>query len=124
MPSPSKLAWNRQRGHQLAAITFRPQLGRKLVGNVPRENDGAIRLINSSSYGNMASIFTSSGKLAREFRQRVEAGMIGVNVGLPAPMAYFPFTGWKRSFFGDLHATGLDAFRFYTRHKVVTSRWL
>jgi len=86
--------------------------------------DSAIRLINSSSYGNMASIFTGSGKQAREFRQRVEAGMIGVNVGLPAPMAYFPFTGWKHSFFGDLNATGLDAFRFYTRHKVVTSRWL
>ncbi|MFQ5840262.1 MAG: CoA-acylating methylmalonate-semialdehyde dehydrogenase [Candidatus Methylomirabilales bacterium] len=85
--------------------------------------DEAIKLVNSSTYGNMASIFTTSGKSAREFRRRVEAGMLGVNIGVAAPMAFFPFTGWKNSFFGDLHATGVDSVRFYTRQKVVTSRW-
>jgi malonate-semialdehyde dehydrogenase (acetylating)/methylmalonate-semialdehyde dehydrogenase len=85
--------------------------------------DEAIDILNRSSYGNAASIFTSSGKSAREFKRRAEAGMIGVNVGIAAPMAFFPFTGWKGSFFGDLHATGADSFRFYTRQKVVTSRW-
>jgi malonate-semialdehyde dehydrogenase (acetylating)/methylmalonate-semialdehyde dehydrogenase len=88
-----------------------------------RDLDEAIAVTNASPYGNAASIFTSSGRNAREFKRRVEAGMIGINIGIPAPMAFFPFTGWKGSFFGDLHATGFDAFRFYTRHKVVTSRW-
>jgi malonate-semialdehyde dehydrogenase (acetylating)/methylmalonate-semialdehyde dehydrogenase len=85
--------------------------------------DEALRMLNSSAYGNAASIFTSSGHNAREFKRRAEAGMLGVNIGVAAPMAFFPFTGWKNSFFGDLHATGLDGFRFYTRQKVVTSRW-
>src|SRR5439155_15666083 len=85
--------------------------------------DEALRVVNASPYGNAAAIFTSSGRSAREFRRRVEAGMVGVNVGVPAPMAFFPFTGWKGSFFGDLHATGEDALRFYTRPKVVTTRW-
>jgi malonate-semialdehyde dehydrogenase (acetylating)/methylmalonate-semialdehyde dehydrogenase len=88
-----------------------------------RDLDEAIALTNRSPYGNAASIFTSSGGNAREFKRRAEAGMIGVNVGVAAPMAFFPFTGWKGSFFGDLHATGADSFRFYTRQKVVTSRW-
>lgn len=88
-----------------------------------RDLDEAIALVNRSPYGNAASIFTSSGGSAREFKRRAEAGMIGVNVGIAAPMAFFPFTGWKGSFFGDLHATGADSFRFYTRQKVVTSRW-
>ncbi len=83
----------------------------------------ALNVLNASSYGNAASIFTTSGANAREFKRRAEAGMLGVNVGVAAPMAFFPFTGWKRSFFGDLHATGQDGVRFYTRHKVVTSRW-
>jgi malonate-semialdehyde dehydrogenase (acetylating) / methylmalonate-semialdehyde dehydrogenase len=85
--------------------------------------DEAIRMMNASPYGNAASIFTSSGANAREFRRRAEAGMLGVNVGVAAPMAFFPFTGWKGSFFGDLHATGADGLRFYTRQKVVTTRW-
>lgn len=83
----------------------------------------AIEAVNRSPYGNMASIFTTSGKNAREFRRRVQAGMLEINIGIAAPMAFFPFTGWKGSFFGDLHATGADSFRFYTRHKVVTTRW-
>jgi len=86
--------------------------------------DEALSVLNSSTYGNMASIFTSSGKNAREFKRRAQAGMLGVNIGVAAPMAFFPFTGWKNSFFGDLHATGQDSIRFYTRHKVVTTRWL
>src|SRR6266516_577698 len=86
--------------------------------------DEALKLLNASTYGNMASIFTSSGKNAREFKRRAQAGMLGVNIGVAAPMAFFPFTGWKNSFFGDLHATGKDSIRFYTRHKVVTTRWL
>jgi len=85
--------------------------------------DEALKVLNASTYGNAASIFTSSGHSAREFKRRAEAGMLGVNIGVSAPMAFFPFTGWKESFFGDLHATGVDAFRFYTRQKVVTARW-
>jgi malonate-semialdehyde dehydrogenase (acetylating)/methylmalonate-semialdehyde dehydrogenase len=85
--------------------------------------DEAIKVMNASNYGNAASIFTTSGANAREFKRRAEAGMLGVNIGVAAPMAFFPFTGWKRSFFGDLHATGADGVRFYTRQKVVTSRW-
>ena len=85
--------------------------------------DEALNLLNRSTFGNMASIFTTSGKNAREFKRRAQAGMLGVNIGVAAPMAFFPFTGWKNSFFGDLHATGQDSVRFYTRHKVVTTRW-
>lgn len=85
--------------------------------------DAALALSNRSPFGNAASIFTTSGKHARDFKRGIEAGMLGVNIGVAAPMAFLPFTGWKGSFFGDLHATGLDGIRFYTRHKVVTSRW-
>jgi len=85
--------------------------------------DEALDLINQSEFGNQASIFTASGKYAREFQRRADAGMLGVNIGVAAAMAFFPFTGWKRSFLGDLHATGADAVRFYTRQKIVTTRW-
>jgi malonate-semialdehyde dehydrogenase (acetylating)/methylmalonate-semialdehyde dehydrogenase len=85
--------------------------------------DAAIRVANRSRFGNAAAIFTRDGGAAREFVHRVEAGMVGVNVGVPAPAAYFPFVGWKGSFYGDLHATGRDAVEFYTRKKVVTTRW-
>ena len=68
-------------------------------------------------------IFTESGRAAREYRHRVEAGMVGVNVGVAAPVAWFPFSGWKDSIVGDLHSNGRDAIEFYTRKKVVTSRW-
>ncbi len=85
--------------------------------------DGAVDLVNSSRYGNSSILFTSSGGTAREFRYGVEAGMIGVNIGVAAPVAWFPFAGWKDSIDGDLHANGNDAFEFYTRKKVVTSRW-
>jgi malonate-semialdehyde dehydrogenase (acetylating) / methylmalonate-semialdehyde dehydrogenase len=83
----------------------------------------AIGIANRSRFGNAAAIFTRDGGAAREFVHRIEAGMLGVNIGVPAPAAYFPFAGWKGSFFGDLHATGRDAVEFYTRKKVVTTRW-
>ena len=83
----------------------------------------AVSLINRSRYGNAASVFTKSGRDAWYFRTHVEAGMVGVNVGVAAPMAFFPFAGWKGSFFGDLHANGRDAVRFYTETRVVIERW-
>ncbi len=83
----------------------------------------AIELVNRSAFGNATSIFTGSGKAAREYSSRCEAGMVGVNVGVAAPMAFFPFAGWKNSFFGDLHAHGKDAVAFYTEQKVIMSRW-
>jgi malonate-semialdehyde dehydrogenase (acetylating)/methylmalonate-semialdehyde dehydrogenase len=85
--------------------------------------EDAIAQVNSSRFGNATSIFTSSGKAAREYSSRVEVGMIGVNVGVAAPMAFFPFAGWKNSFFGDLHAHGGDAVMFYTEQKVLMTRW-
>jgi malonate-semialdehyde dehydrogenase (acetylating)/methylmalonate-semialdehyde dehydrogenase len=83
----------------------------------------AVAIVNRSRFGNAASVFTRSGRDAWWFRTHVEAGMVGVNVGVAAPMAFFPFAGWKGSFFGDLHATGEDAVRFYTETRVVTERW-
>ena len=87
------------------------------------ELDTAIDLINRSGYGNGASIFTQSGKAARRFRNRVGAGMVGINVGVPASMAFFPFSGWSGSFYGDLHMQGKEGVAFYTRQKVTMSRW-
>jgi len=86
--------------------------------------DQVIDAINRSPYGNAASIYTSSGKTAREFRHRVRAGNVGINIGIASPMAYFPFGGMKDSFFGDLHPQGRDAIRFFTESKVVVTRWL
>jgi malonate-semialdehyde dehydrogenase (acetylating) / methylmalonate-semialdehyde dehydrogenase len=83
----------------------------------------AVAVIGNSEYGNAASVFTRSGGAAREFAQNVGAGMVGINVGVPAPVAFFPFAGWKNSFFGDLHALGKDSVRFYTEQRVVTCRW-
>jgi malonate-semialdehyde dehydrogenase (acetylating)/methylmalonate-semialdehyde dehydrogenase len=85
--------------------------------------DQAIALANSSSYGNGAAIFTRSGQAAREFKHRVNAGMVGVNIGVPAPMSFFPFSGWNDSFFGDLHLQGKEGVQFFTKQKVTTSRW-
>jgi len=85
--------------------------------------DNAIAQANSSSFGNGAAIFTNSGAAAREFKHRVKAGMVGINVGVPATMAMFPFTGWDASFFGDLHIQGKEAVQFYTQQKVITTRW-
>lgn len=107
-------------GMEVARVeTFGPVL------NVMRfhDLDAAIETANRQAYGNGACIFTNSGRAAREFSSRVQAGMVGVNVGVPAPLAYFPFSGWNHSFFGDLHVQGREGVAFYTRTKVVTSRW-
>jgi malonate-semialdehyde dehydrogenase (acetylating) / methylmalonate-semialdehyde dehydrogenase len=85
--------------------------------------DEALALVNSGDYGNQASLFTSSGAAARRFRYEAEAGNIGINIGVAAPMAQFPFSGWKDSFFGDLHGQGMDAVEFFTQKKVVVERW-
>ncbi len=85
--------------------------------------DDAITLVNSGKYGNMACLFTTSGSAARQFRYEVQAGNIGINLGVAAPMAFFPFTGWKDSFFGTLHGQGMDAVEFFTQKKVVVERW-
>jgi malonate-semialdehyde dehydrogenase (acetylating) / methylmalonate-semialdehyde dehydrogenase len=85
--------------------------------------DEAIEIVNASRFGNGTSIFTESGASVRHYRHQVQAGMIGVNIGVAAPVAFFPFSGWKDSFLGDLHAHGTDAVDFYTRKKTVTSRW-
>jgi malonate-semialdehyde dehydrogenase (acetylating)/methylmalonate-semialdehyde dehydrogenase len=85
--------------------------------------DEAIALVNNRAYGNMACIFTSSGAVARKFRYAADAGNIGVNIGVAAPMAYFPFSGWNESFFGDLHAQSHHGVEFYTQTKVVVERW-
>ena len=133
---PSRWPHRRRRGRGAA----RPDAGRRrrsasrswparrssgpvlaLVG-VP-DLDAAIEFANGSRYGNAGSIFTTSGSAARAYRWGVEAGMLGVNIGVPAPVAWFPFSGWKDSLDGDLHANGRDAVDFYTRKKVVTSRW-
>ncbi|NET56177.1 MAG: CoA-acylating methylmalonate-semialdehyde dehydrogenase, partial [Symploca sp. SIO2E6] len=83
----------------------------------------AIELVNSGSWGNMACLFTNSGAAARKFRYEAEAGNIGINIGVAAPMAFFPFSGWKDSFFGDLHGQGKQAVEFFTQTKVVVERW-
>jgi malonate-semialdehyde dehydrogenase (acetylating) / methylmalonate-semialdehyde dehydrogenase len=85
--------------------------------------DEAISIVNASRFGNGTSIFTESGASVRRYRHEVQAGMVGVNIGVAAPVAFFPFSGWKDSFLGDLHAHGTDAVEFYTRKKTVTSRW-
>ena len=85
--------------------------------------DDAIELVNSGQYGNQASLFTSSGNAARRFRYEAEAGNIGINIGVAAPMAFFPFSGWKDSFFGDMHGQGTDADEFFTQKKDVVERW-
>jgi len=85
--------------------------------------DEAMAFLERSSYGNQASLFTSSGSAARRFRYEAPAGNIGINIGVAAPMAYFPFSGWKDSFFGIMHEQGRDAIEFYTEKKVVIERW-
>jgi malonate-semialdehyde dehydrogenase (acetylating)/methylmalonate-semialdehyde dehydrogenase len=85
--------------------------------------DEAIELVNRSPFGNGTSIFTESGAAVRRYRHDVGAGMVGVNIGVAAPVAFFPFSGWKDSFLGDLHAHGPDAVDFFTRKKTVTSRY-
>ena len=118
-------------------------IGPTILGNVPAEGelfkteifgpvlslidvetiDDAIALVNSGDYGNMASLFTTNGAAARKFRYEAQAGNIGINIGVAAPMAFFPFSGWRQSFFGVMHGQGRDAVEFYTQKKVVIERW-
>lgn len=98
---------------------FGPVLGLLHVNTI----EEAIQLVNKGRYGNMACLFTSSGVAARQFRHEAEAGNIGINIGVAAPMAYFPFSGWKESFFGTLHGQSKHAVEFFTQTKVVVERW-
>src|SRR5690625_4117751 len=98
---------------------FAPVLSISRVSNL----EEAIELSNKSKFANGSCIFTNHGGKVREFRETIDAGMLGVNIGVPAPMAFFPFSGWKDSFYGDLHTNGKDGLQFYTRKKVVTGRW-
>ena len=98
---------------------FGPVLGLMHVDTL----EDAIQLVNRGQYGNMASLFTSSGAAARKFRYEAEVGNLGINIGVAAPMAQFPFSGWKESFFGVLHGQGRDAVEFFTQEKVVVERW-
>ena len=85
--------------------------------------DATLNFINNGHYGNMACLFTNSGANARKFRSLANAGNIGINIGVAAPMAQFPFSGWKESFFGDLHGQGRHAIEFFTQTKIVIERW-
>lgn len=105
-----------------------PLFGEELFGPVvalaePKSLAEALEWLNRLPYGNGATIFTGSGAAAREFARRIGCGMVGINVGVPAPMAVFPFCGWGDSFFGDLHVQGMEGVQFFTRQKVVLSRW-
>jgi malonate-semialdehyde dehydrogenase (acetylating)/methylmalonate-semialdehyde dehydrogenase len=99
---------------------FGPVMGMVHMGTV----EEAIAFVNSGTYGNMACIFTSNGAAARRFRSEAQTGNIGINIGVAAPMAFFPFSGWRESFFGTLHGQGKHAVEFFTQTKVVVERWL
>ena len=86
--------------------------------------DDALDLVNSNPYGNGTAIFTNDGGAARRYQNEVEVGMVGINVPVPVPVGYYSFGGWKASLFGDTHAHGTEGFNFYTRNKVITTRWL
>jgi len=86
--------------------------------------DAALELVNANPYGNGVAIFTNSGGAARRFEEQVQVGMVGINVPIPVPMAFYSFGGWKQSLFGDLHVHGMEGISFYTRTKAVTTRWV
>ena len=83
----------------------------------------AVKLVNDSPYANGVAVFTNDGGAARMFQNEIQVGMVGINVPIPVPMAYYSFGGWKDSLFGDAHVHGAEGVKFYTRGKVVTSRW-
>ena len=124
--TPAARSWAR-RSSPTCARTWRPPARRSSArcsrSCTWRSLDEAIEVVNGSRFGNGTSIFTESGASVRRYRHEVEAGMVGVNIGVAAPVAFFPFSGWKDSFLGDLHAHGPDAVEFFTRKKTVTSRW-
>ena len=103
----------------LTTELFGPVLGLLEVPDL----DAAIEFVNGAAHGNMACLFTRDGAAARKFRYEVQAGNVGINLGVAAPMAFFPFSGWGKSFFGDLHAQGRHGVEFYTETKVVVERW-
>jgi malonate-semialdehyde dehydrogenase (acetylating)/methylmalonate-semialdehyde dehydrogenase len=106
-------------GEVICTEVFGPVMGLIHLGDV----DQAIDLVNRGMYGNMACLFTTNGAAARKFRNQAEAGNIGINIGVAAPMAFFPFSGWKESFFGTLHGQSEHAVEFFTQTKVVIERW-
>jgi malonate-semialdehyde dehydrogenase (acetylating)/methylmalonate-semialdehyde dehydrogenase len=111
-------------GVQPGGEIFRTEIFGPVMGLMQVETlDGAIELVNSGSYGNMACLFTQDGAAARKFRHEAQAGNIGINIGVAAPMAFFPFSGWKDSFFGTLHGQSHHAVEFYTQTKIVIERW-
>lgn len=116
---PTVLSELEPQGEIAKTEIFGPVLGLIHVDNI----DAAISLINSGNYGNMACLFTNNGRSARKFRYEAHIGNIGINIGVAAPMAFFPFSGWKDSFFGDLHGQSWDAVDFFTQKKVVVERW-
>jgi malonate-semialdehyde dehydrogenase (acetylating)/methylmalonate-semialdehyde dehydrogenase len=116
---PTLLGNVTQGGEFFHTEIFGPVLGLMHVEDI----EAAIELVNSGAYGNMACLFTRDGAAARKFRYEAEAGNIGINIGVAAPMAFFPFSGWKQSFFGDLHGQGRNAVEFFTQEKVVIERW-
>jgi len=107
-----------------ASEVFKTEIFGPVLGLMPVDSvEAAIELVNSGAYGNMACLFTSDGAAARTFRYGVQAGNVGINIGVAAPMAFFPFSGWKDSFFGDLHGQAHHAVEFFTQTKVVVERW-
>ena len=116
---PSVLSGIPRDGELFKTEIFGPVLGLMQVDTI----EDAIELVNTGHYGNMACLFTSSGAAARKFRYEAEVGNIGINIGVAAPMAFFPFSGWRDSFFGVLHGQGRDAVEFFTQEKVVVERW-
>ena len=105
-------------------IIAREEIFGPVLGIIPvADFEEALEVMETSPYGNAASLFTTSGKWAREFKYRARCGNIGINLGIAAPIATFPFAGMKNSFFGDLHGQGLDGIQFFTDRKVVISRW-
>jgi len=116
---PTVLSGLQPEGEVIRTEIFGPVLGLVHLDSI----EDAVDLVNRGNYGNMACLFTSSGAAARKFRHDVEAGNVGINIGVAAPMAYFPFSGWKDSFFGTLHGQGKHAVEFFTQTKVVVERW-
>ena len=117
---PPSIVDNVQPGTRLAKEEiFGPVLSVVRAKNL----DDALAIGKASPYGNGASIFTRDGYAARQFKHHFNAGMIGINIGVPAPMAWFPFTGWNASFFGDLHIQGTESVQFYTQQKMTMTRW-
>ena len=117
--TPSVIENVKPEGNIATSEIFGPVLGLMHANTL----DEAITMVNKGKYGNMGCIFTNSGLAARKFRHEVDAGNIGINIGVAAPMAFFPFSGWNESFYGDLHAQGSHAIEFYTQTKVIAERW-